>query len=73
MDFITLRGGLIVRTDALQLALALEAKGHTLTAKDGALMVSHGSTLTSEDRSHIQALKIHLIACVTYRAPDKDC
>ena len=71
-DFTELRGCLIVRTDALKLALALEAKGHALTAKDGALMVSHGSTLTAEDRAQIQALKTHLMACVTYVAPDKD-
>ncbi len=47
MEFTTLRGGLVVRTDALRLAVALEAKGHQLTAKDGALRVSHGAALTA--------------------------
>ena len=55
-----LRGGLFVRTDAIILALALEEAGHALTAKDGALLVGNGSTLTAEQRTAIQGLKRHL-------------
>ncbi len=68
-DFTTLAGGLIVRTDALLLTLALESAGHMLTTKDGALHVSNGSTLTAAERASITALKAHLIACALYQAP----
>ena len=71
-EFISLRDSLTVRSDALRLAVALEAKGHMLTVKDGALMVTNGSQLTADERAAITALKPHLMACVTYRAPDKD-
>ena len=65
-----LRGGTIIRTDALLLTLALEAAGHALSTKDGALMVSNGSTLTAAERAQITSLKPHLIACALYRAPE---
>ena len=64
-----LRGGLLVRTDAIVLALALEAAGHTLTAKDGALLVGNGSTLTAEDRAAIGRHKRHLLAIAGYEPP----
>ncbi len=65
-----LKGGLIVRTDALLLTLALESAGHVLTTKDGALHVSNGSTLTAAERERITSLKPHLIACALYQAPE---
>ena len=64
-----LRGGLFVRTDAIVLALALEESGHTLTARDGALLVGNGSTLTTEQRAAIQGLKRHLLAIAGYEPP----
>ena len=64
-----LRGGLLVRTDAIVLALALEDAGHTLTARDGALLVGNGSTLTAEQRSQVQGLKRHLLAIAGYSVP----
>lgn len=70
MSTTELRGGLLVRTDAILLALALEAKGHALTAKDGALLVSHGSALSAEDRASIQQLKRHLLAVAGYEPPE---
>lgn len=69
MDLVELRAGPIVRADALQLALSLEARGHGLTVKDGALHVTHGSALTAEDRATIGACKAHLLAIVAYQAP----
>jgi hypothetical protein len=70
MEFTELRGGLIVRTDALALYLALELRGHALTVKDGALLVSNGAALTAEERASIRACKNHLIAMVQYEAPE---
>ena len=64
-----LRGGLLVRTDAIVLALDLETRGHVLTAQDGALLVSGGSTLTAADRTAVQELKRHLLAVAGYEAP----
>ncbi len=69
-DLTALRGGLIVQTDAVLLALALEAQGHALTVKDGALLVSNGSTLSAADRDSIRRLKRHLMACACYVAPE---
>lgn len=67
-----LKGGLLVQTDAILLALALEAHGHALTAKDGALLVTNGSTLSAEDRTAIQAHKRHLLAIAAYVPPQDE-
>lgn len=64
-----LRGGLFVHEDALKLAWRLEAAGHVLTAKDSALLVSNGSSLSAEDRAAIRAHKSHLLAIIAYEAP----
>lgn len=69
-DLIELRGGLIVRVDAILLALDLEAKGHALTAKDGALLVSQGSTLTGEEKRLVKELRRHLLALAAYEPPE---
>lgn len=69
MSTIELRGGLLVREDAIVLALTLEAHSHALSVKDGALLVSNGSTLTVEERASIVALKRHLMAIAAYVAP----
>lgn len=65
-----LRGGLHVDAEALALAVRLEAAGHTLSAKDGVLLVTNGSTLTEEDRAAITRLKRHLLAIAAYEAPE---
>lgn len=70
MDFIELRGGLLVRPEAVALAVALEARGHVLAATGTVLTVSNGSALTPDDRAQIRALKPQLIALATYEAPD---
>lgn len=72
MEFTTLRGGLIVRTDAVLLALDLEARGHALTydATTRELKVSQARTLTAEDMTAIKALKPFLIVCACYVAPE---
>jgi hypothetical protein len=64
-----LRGGLLVTERAVRLALALEDRGHSLTAKDGTLLVGNGSALTAEDRAAIQADKFHLLAIAGYEPP----
>lgn len=66
---VELRGGLMVRDDALRLAISLEMRGHLLTAKDSALMVSNGSTLSADDRAAIKDCKAHILAILAYEAP----
>ena len=67
-----LRGGLLVRTDAILLALTLESAGHALTASDGKLMVSNGATLTAEDRAAITIHRLHLLAIAGYVPPQAE-
>jgi len=68
-ELVELKGGLIVASDAVTLALALDQRGHTLTAKDGTLLVSNGSALTPEDRAEIQQHRWHLLAIAGYQPP----
>lgn len=70
MSAIELRGGLLVQSDALDLALALEQRGLTLAAKDGALLVSPGSALSADDRVAVQRWKRHLLAIAAYQPPE---
>lgn len=65
-----LKGGLFVDTDAILLAIDLERRGHVLTARDGALLVTEGSRLSAIDRTEIQRLKRHLLAIAAYLADD---
>ena len=64
-----LRGGLIVHDDAIRLAVRLEDAGHVLSVKDGALLVSHGASLSTEDREEIRRLRCHLLAIASYEVP----
>ena len=66
---IELRGGLFVLDSALRLAIDLEARGHVLTAKDGALHVTNQSRLTAEDKAAIKAQRLHLMAITAYEVP----
>lgn len=66
---IELRGGLLVTQAALELALSLERAGHTLTAREGQLVVSQAGRLTDADRAQIRACRLHLLAIADYRAP----
>lgn len=70
MTTIELRGGLLITERALLLALRLEDAGHTLTAKDGVLLVGNGSTLTAEERAAIKAQRFHLLAIAGYVPPE---
>lgn len=70
MSAIELRGGLLVQSDALDLALALEQRGLTLAAKDGVLLVSPGSALSADDRVAVQRWKRHLLAIAAYQPPE---
>lgn len=67
-DLVDLRGGLVVPADALRLALALEDRGHRLTAHNGLLHATNGSALTAEDRAEIRQWKLHLLAIAEYQA-----
>jgi hypothetical protein len=63
-----LRGGLILRADAIALAIDLDLRGVRLSVKDGVLLAAPGSLLTATDRVQIAALKRHLMAFVGYCA-----
>jgi hypothetical protein len=67
---ITLRGGLTVRVEAIALGCRLEAKGHTLTAKDGRLTVINRSALTPADVALIREHLPHLVAAAAYVATE---
>lgn len=67
---IELRNGLLVREDAVLLALDLEARGHVLTTRDGTLRVTNGATLTAADTAAIKELKRHLMEIAAYEAPE---
>lgn len=70
MNMIQLRNGPLVREDAVLLALNLEDAGHTLTAKQGKLLVSEGSRLSEGVRRAIQAVRLHLLAIAAYEPPE---
>lgn len=66
---IELRGGLLVTAEAIALAVALEDRGHALTARASQLLVSNASALTAEDRAQIRQHRLHLLALAVYEAP----
>lgn len=70
MPFAELRNGLRIADTAIRLAVALEARGHVLSVKAGALHVSNGSALTAADRAAITAQRWHLMAIATYGQED---
>lgn len=68
-EFLALRDGTMILTEAITLALTLEDRGHQLASRNGALLVSNGSQLTAEDRAQIQRLKRHLLHIAGYEGP----
>jgi hypothetical protein len=66
---VELKGGLIVRADALILALDLERHGHALSAREGQLTVSHATSLAEADREQIRTHRLCLLAIAAYNAP----
>ena len=61
--------GLIIADAAIILAIRLESLGHVLTVEDGLLKVSHGATLTAEDRASIQRYRWQLLAIAGWSEP----
>jgi hypothetical protein len=72
MTLVTLRGGLTTRAEAIALGCQLEARGHALSVKDGALQITAGSKLTPADIAAVKAQKTHLICLAAYVAPEGD-
>ncbi len=68
-NIIELRGGLLVRADAIALLISLEAKGCVCSIRDGALAVTNARTLTTEDTKEIKRLRGFLLALVAYEPP----
>jgi len=58
--------GLIVPTEALQLALDLEARGFRLKVDDGDLLVAPFGRLTAAECEQITRWKRHLCALVAF-------
>ncbi len=67
---IPLRNGPIVTEAAVLLALQLEADGHTITARDGLLVVSRASVLSPETLTAIKQSRLHLLAIAAYQPPE---
>lgn len=70
MNTIELRGGLLLREDAVLLALNLEAAGHALSVRGEQLVISDGSKLTADQRAKIKDCRLHLMALLVYEAPE---
>jgi hypothetical protein len=69
--FVTLRGGLIVPLEALQLAWSLEVRGATFAVEGTELVVdTPRDILTDGDRAAIRRWREHLKAIASYRAPE---
>lgn len=67
--FVTLKGGLIVREDAIAFVLALENRGIALTVRDGQLRMPTGTVLTLEEQEIGKRLRLQLLAIAGYAAP----
>jgi hypothetical protein len=70
MAVVELRGGLLVSAEALALALVLEAQGHTVTAHNGRLRVTHLDRLADPVIPAIRRARFHLLAIAAYEAPE---
>ena len=67
---VILKGGLFVHDAALTCALALESRGHVLTANDGQLFVSNAAQLTADDRVQIRLHRLQLLGGAAYQVPE---
>jgi len=66
-EYVTLKGGLTLPVEALQLAWSLEARGATLEVEgEDTLVVEPGGGLTDADCAAIRRWKRHLLALVRY-------
>ncbi len=70
MTFIELRGGLILREDAVLLALELERRDHRIATSDGKLTVTNGAALSPEMREQIKDCRLHLMSLAAYEPPE---
>jgi hypothetical protein len=69
--FVTLKGGLIVALEALQLAWALEDRGARFAVEGEDLVVEcPRGALTEKDRAAIQRWRSSLKVIVMYQPPD---
>ncbi len=70
MNILELRGGLVLREDAVLLALSLEELGHRIATSDGKLTVTNGAALSPELREQIKDCRLHLMAVASYSPPE---
>jgi hypothetical protein len=65
--YVTLKGGLTLPVEPLELALRLEAEGFNLRLNgDGELVVEPAERLTDADRAAVARWRRHLVAIVQY-------
>jgi hypothetical protein len=69
-ELVELRGGLIVRADAIALLLDLERRGHICSIRPEGLCVTRARELTPEDSLAIKRLRGFLLALVSYVPPE---
>jgi hypothetical protein len=63
---VLLRGGLMLRVDALQLAWSLEDRGVRLSRTGEQLIVEPASALTADEVVALRRLKPHVLAALDY-------
>lgn len=68
--FVTLRGGMIVPTAAVLLALDLERREIRLTRDGDALLAGPADQLTADDYVAIRQWKSHLLLLLDYQPDD---
>lgn len=73
MEFVELRGGLVLPTEVIEFALALENRGIAFQAAGEVLRATSTTgekpNLSAEDVAFIKARKGHLLALAGYQAP----
>ena len=66
-SFIPLRGGLVVRVEAVRLLLDLEARGVRVERDDDdVLLHAPAHRITDEDRALLRRFKPHVLALIDY-------
>lgn len=66
---VTLKGGVLVSQEALELAIGLELRGISIKADAGTLKAFPASAITPADVAAITRLKWHLLVIAAYTAP----
>jgi hypothetical protein len=69
-DYVLLRGGLAVPVAPVLLLLDLEMRGFSLSREGDDILVRPFSKLTEDDKRQLKAWKQHVLALISYVAPE---